>query len=260
MSKLRPRSRALPVLSALLVVALAACGGGSSDAGGDAAPTTTKPAAEQATTTTEASTTTTTEVPEADDETKAEAASRILAADAFPDGWTEAVEPPAYATEGVKIDDCINPEGGPLSEVPLGAAAGGPTMRAPEVDYFVSSWAVTFADEAQATAYAEQIAADGHGDCLAESLQEAGSAGREDYAVELTSAPPAERGVGQEGRVAANSFELNEGGEVLSTLYIDSFQVGRTIVTVNIELGPMTQEQADAASAVEADLRAQAFA
>jgi hypothetical protein len=256
MTKLR--ARVLPLLP-VLVVALAACGGGSSDAGGDAAPTTTQPAAEQATTTTEASTTTT-EVPEADDETKAEAASRILAADAFPDGWTEVVEPPAYATEGIKVDECINPEGGPLSEVPLGAAVGGPTMRAPEVDYFVGSWAVTFADEAQATAYAEQLAADGHGACLAESLQAAGAAGRDDYAVELTSAPAAERGVGQDKRVAANSFELSEGGEVLSTLYIDSFQIWRTIVTVNLELGPMTQEQADAASAVEADLRAKAFA
>jgi hypothetical protein len=247
------RTRLLPVL---VVVALASCGGGS---GGDAATATTTADEAKATTTTEAATTTT-EVPEADAATKAEAASRILAAEAFPDGWTETAEPAPYETEGIKIDDCFNPEGGPLSEVPLGGAVGGPTMRAPEVDYFVTSWAVTFADEAQATAYAEQIAGDGHGACMAELLQAAGEEGREDYAVKLTSVPPAERGVGQDQRVAANSFELSAGGQVLSTLYIDSFQVGRTIVTVNVELGPMTQEQADAATAVADDLRVQAFA
>lgn len=246
------RSRLIPVL---LLAALAACGGGSSDAGGATATTTEAPAK---TTTTAKASTTTTEAPKADAATQAEAASRIFAEEDFPDGWTVAVEAPPYDRKGIKQDDCLAPEGGPISKLPLGAAAGGPTMKAPDADAFVGSWAATFADEAQAAAYVQQITSPENATCTAKTLQ-AGGKGRKDFAVKVTSAPPEERGVGQDHRVASNSYELSEAGEAVSILYVDSYQLGRTVVTVNLELGGMTQEQADAASAVEAQLRAATF-
>jgi len=254
------RSRVLPLLLTTgLAVSLVSCSGGSSDAGG--AKTTTSKAAPAKTTTTAKPTTTTTEAPKADPATKAEAASRIFAEEDFPDGWTVAVKPLDYAGKGIdEDDDCTNPDGGPLSKIPLGAAAGGPTMRAPDVPAFISSWAATFEDEAQATAFSEQLATDEHATCMAETLQASGGKDREDYQVKVTSGPPEERGVGQDRRVAADSYEISEGGEVISIVYIDSFQIGRTVVTVNIELGPMTEEQGAAASAVEAELRGKKFA
>jgi hypothetical protein len=244
------RFRLVPLL---LVVALAACGGGSSD-GADDAATTTKPPAK--TTTTAKATTTTSEVPQADAATKAEAASRVFAEDVFPDGWTVEVEAQPYEEEGIKQDDCISPAGGPISKLPLGAAHGGPTMRAPDVDAFVGSWAATFADEAQAAAYVEQITAPENATCTAATLEQGGK-GRKDFTVVVTSKSPEESGVGQDHRVAANSYELREGGQAVSALYIDSYLVGRTVVTVSLELGGMTQEQATAVSDAEAALRAQ---
>ncbi|MCU1369889.1 MAG: hypothetical protein JWO77_1083 [Ilumatobacteraceae bacterium] len=254
------RSRVLPsLLAAALVAVLAACGGGSSDADATASSTS-RPAAAQ-TTTTEKPTTTTTEAPKADPATRAEAASRVFDEGDFPEGWTVAVKPLDYAGEGIDDDDdCTNPDGGPLSKIPLGAAAGGPTMRAPGYPAFISSWAATFEDEAQATAFSEQVATPEHAACTAEALQAAGGKGRKDYKVTVTSGPPAERGVGQDHRVAADSFEISDGGEVASIVYTDTFQVGRTVVTVNLELGPMTDEQGAAASAVEAELRGKKFA
>ncbi|WP_421118268.1 hypothetical protein ACE2AJ_12745 [Aquihabitans daechungensis] len=199
-------------------------------------------------------------MPEADQATKDEAASRIFAEEDFPAGWTVAVKPVPYATKGIKVDDCISPEGGPLSELPLGAAAGGPTMRAPDADYFITSWSATFADEAQAAAFAEQVQKPEHATCMAETLEAGGGKDRKDFSVAVTSGPDAERGVGQDHRVASDSYELREGDEVVSIVYIDTYQLGRTVVTVNNELGPMTQEQSDAASAVEAELRGKTFA
>ncbi len=250
------RSRLMPsLLATALAVALASCGGGSSDAGG-AASTTTNPPTAKTTTTIESTTTT---VPEADQATQDEAASRIFREADFPEGWTVAVKAVPYATKGIKVDDCISPEGGPLSGLPLGAAAGGPTMRAPDADYFITSWAATFEDEAQATAFAEQVQTPEHAACMADTL-EAGGKDRKDFSVAVTSAPNAERGVGEDHRVASDSYELREGDQVTSIVYIDTFQLGRTVVTVNSELGPMTQEQSDVASAVEAGLRSQRFA
>lgn len=244
------RARWVPLL---LVVALAACGGGSSAASKEAATTT-----EATTTTTAKPTTTTTEAPKADAATKAEAASRVLAEEDFPAGWTVQSAALPYDRKGIKADDCIAPEGGPISKLPLGAAAAGPTMRAPDVDAFVGSWAATFADEAQAGAYIEQITAPENATCTAATLEQGGK-DRKDFTAVVTSKAPEEAGVGQDHRVAANAYELREGGEPVSILYIDSYQVGRTVVTVTIELGGMSQEQADAVTAVEAQLRAEAF-
>ncbi|MGN6694784.1 MAG: hypothetical protein ACTHN0_11475, partial [Aquihabitans sp.] len=161
-----------------------------------------------------------------------------------------------YEEEGIKQDDCISPAGGPVSKLPLGAAHGGPTMRAPGVNAFVGSWAATFADEAEAAAYVDQITAPENATCTAATLEEGGKA-RKDFTVAVTSKGPEESGVGQDHRVAANSYELREGGEPVSVVYIDSYLVGRTVVTVSLELGGMTQEQANAVSDVEAKVRAQ---
>jgi len=247
------RSRLAPLL---LVAALAACGGGSSAASKETASTTEPPAK---TTTTAEPTTTTTEVPKADEATRAEAAARVFAEEDFPEGWTVEAKALPYDREGIKADDCINPEGGPVSELPLGAAAGGPTMRAPDVDAFLSSWAATFADDAQAAAYVDQITAPEFAVCTAEALEEGGK-DRKDFTAVVTSKAPEDAGVGQDHRVAANAYELQEGGETVSILYVDSYLVGRTVVTATLELGGMTQEQADAVSAVDAQLRAKAFA
>jgi hypothetical protein len=247
------RTRVIP-LTIVLVLGLAACGG-SSDAGGGGT-TTTKAAA--GTTTTAKPTTTTTEAPKADEATKAEAASRIFTEDDFPEGWTVAVKALPYDRKGIKADDCINPKGGPISTLPLGAAAGGPTMKAPDANAFVGSWAATFADEDQAAAFVDQITSPENATCTAKTLQ-AGGKGRKDFAVKVTSKSPEESGVGRDHRVASNSYELSEAGEVVSILYVDSYQIGRTVVTVNLELGGMTDEQAAAASAVEAQLRGEKF-
>lgn len=244
------RTRWVPLL---LVLALAACGGGSSAASDERTPT-----SEATTSTTAKPTTTTTEVPKADEATKAEAASRVFAEDDFPDGWTVQAEALPYDRKGIKADDCIAPPGGPISKLPLGAAAAGPTMRAPDVDAFVGSWAATFADEGQAEAYVDQIAAPEIAVCTAEMLEQGGK-DRKDFTAVVTSADPEEAGVGQDRRVAANSYELREAGDPVSVLYIDSYRIGRTVATVTIELGGMSQEQADAVTAAEAQLRAEAF-
>ena len=249
-------TRARLALPLLLVVTIAAgCGG----VGSDTSPsevTTTKPKAE--TTTTAEATTTTTEAPEADAATKAEAASRVFAEGDFPDGWTVAVEAPPYDRKGIATDDCINPKGGPVSKLPLGAAAGGPTMKAPDADAFIGSWAATFADEAQAEAYVAQITAPEHATCTAKRLTANGK-DRKDFAAKVTTKPADQTGVGVDQRVASDSYELSEGGQVVSILYVESYRIGRTVVTVTTELGPMEQQQADAAAAVDAKLREQRF-
>lgn len=237
-----------------LVVGLAACGSGGSDASAPEAAT----SEARATSTTKA-TTTTTEVPKADEATRAEAASHVLAEEDFPEGWTVVSEALPYDTKGIKGDDCINPKGGPVSEVPLGSAAGGPTMRAPGADGFVSSWAVTFEDEAQAARFTQQLTSPDHATCTAKVLQTGGAKDREDFAVKVVPGDPGARGIGQDHRIAADAYALTEGGEPVSNVYIDSFRIGRTVATVTIELGPMTQEQADAVTAAEAQVRTKVF-
>ena len=170
-----------------------------------------------------------------------------------------AVEALPYEEKGFGVDDCINPEGGALDRLPIGSAVGGPTMKAPDIDYFVSSWAVTFPDEAAASAWAATLDTEEHRECQRAALEAANGKGIEDFEVATKPYDAIERGIGRDHRVAAAAYDFLQSGQATSSMYVDVFQVGRTVITVQVQLGPMTQAEADAASEVEAGLRTTHF-
>lgn len=235
----------------LSLLVLAACGGTSSGSDGSSERSPERTTTTQRTTTTEAA--------KADAATAAASAAKVFELGDLPEGWTVATEAPPYATKGLKIDECSNPADGPLAALPLGAIVGGPTLKAPDVDYYLTTWAATFPTEEDATTYAESRNTADAGLCQAEALEAANGKGTQDFSVEPLLQPDAANGVGQDHRVAAQRFEFRQGEQVTSTMAIDTYQLGTTVVTVQVQLGPMSQAEADAAGAVEAEVRGNAF-
>lgn len=228
-------------LALVTALTLVACSGGDdSSSGGDSkgkATTTTTPA-------------------QADETTAQLAAGLVFAEDDFPDGWTVAVEPLDYATKGIAVDECLNPAGGLLAAVPRGATVSGPTMKSPDVPFFISTWSATFPDEATAIAWSEELDTDERTECQRSRIEKGAADGVE---VRTVTSPESAATVGQDHRVAVAEYELTKDDEVVSLVHQSAYRVGRTVVTVRIEVGPMQPEQQDAGLAVEAQLRGTVF-
>ncbi|MCB1030105.1 MAG: hypothetical protein KDA95_02125 [Acidimicrobiales bacterium] len=201
----------------------------------------------KATTTTVAATT---DPEKADDAVTKASLALVFEEGAFPDGWTVSKPAEPYTTKGIAIDDCFNPEGGLLAQQPLGSAAAGPTMKMGEVPFFISTWAVTFTSEDDAKTWAKSMTDAESIECRRSALE-----GNNDFEVRQLEVDPTSGRVGEDGREAVINFEFVENGVVGATMRVDVYRKGASVLTVTMQLGGMTQEQADAGTAVEAELR-----
>lgn len=248
----------LAAASAALLLALVGCGGSSATSEGASAS---EVEAEDASATAEApETTTTTEPPVADDATKALAASAVYAAEDLGDGWTEVVAAPAFATEGLGIDDCFVPEGSELAALPLGAVAGGPNFRAPAGDVFVTSWAAVLPDEGAASVWAEKTRAPSYDECQRALLEETSTTSGGEFEVRTVTTDAQRAGLGSDGLVRIAAFDLVNDGVVTSTVVTSTYQAGEVLLHVVVEVAPGDQAVLDAALADEAEARGAALA
>lgn len=244
-------------LGFVALLAVAGCGSDSNDSSPSASEPT-SPRTDATTTTT--GSTTTTVVEAADEATTALAEAGVVTLEDLPEGWSEAAGAQEFATKGIATDDCQNPPDAELAALPLGAAAASPTFASPDNAFFLTTWTAVFPDEETATTWVTKTASEEYEECFRAALEATSSSTGSEFEVRTRTSDEERAGVGQNGLARVASYELVNDGEVTSTVYTTTFQVGRALQHLVIESGPVEADVfiehwtvADQAGAVAGD-------
>lgn len=237
-----------------LSIALIGCGSGG---GSDAATATTE--AKPKPTTTETEATTTTELVRAEKNTATLATAGVYGTDDVPDGWTVGTEAIDYS-KGTKADECSNPVDGPFYQLPSGAIAGGPSFAVADGAIHLGSTAAVFNDEADAKEWTSFVQTDEFVECQRAAFEEsANDSGEVEYIIKVATTEEATAGLGTAGFERTTGYEYVVDGEVTAQVYVNSYRVGRAVLTVQLDVGPVALEELDAVVAAESELRGVVF-
>ncbi|NUT95273.1 MAG: hypothetical protein HOY78_24930 [Saccharothrix sp.] len=230
------------LLVAFTAVVVAGCGADT--------PTAVAPATS---TSTDAPTTTTAPPPRADAATTDLAMKATITPADLGDAWT--LHADGHESEPVPADDCA--AGSPIADLPAGARHVGPQVKTRDARWFVYSNSAVFPDEGTAVKWVEFRKSPTFLECRRVELEKGQQATDSRFSVSLERTTT--DGLGQNGFESYALYQLKadvgSGPQNSNATFArHTYRVGRTVITLSIDIAAETTDPADLDTRVSNDV------